>query len=282
MKLKIAICTKHDLFGALVLNHLIPKLSDHDLAVFFSIKTRSGELSVPELAQFKHLERDLPLNMLFPLIEKTSDAGELLTPMKLAQKYHFETTALKDLSPTGDGAALYAFEPDLIISVRFSLIFKQPIFSLSKFGIYNLHPGALPSFGGLFAPLRQMLSGTPELGCTFHRVDLGIDTGPIIDIAWVPLRQNICLMQHTSELYLSGIPLIVELIDNLAKNKEPVVSPQMTDQRGYFSYPGAEEFNAFKQKGMKLSDKHAYRAMLSLFTPPALNNQLDELVDAAF
>ena len=280
--MKIVICTKHDLFGAIVLNHLIPNLSEHELAVFFSVKTRSSESSVSELARFKYLERDLPINILFPLIEKTHNIGELLTPLQMAQKYHFETNVLRDLSATGDGATLYAFEPDVIISVRFSLIFKQPIFSLPKFGIYNLHPGALPSFGGLFAPLRQMLSGAPKLGCTFHKVDSGIDTGPIIDTAWIPLRQNFCLMQHTSELYLSGIPLIIELINNLALNKGPVVTPQIADQRGYFSYPEAAEFSALKQKGIKLTDKDAYRAMLSLFTPPILKNQLDELVDTAF
>jgi len=282
MKLKVAICTKHDLFGAIVLNHLIPNLSDHELAVFFSVKTRPSEASIPELVRFKYLERDLPLDMLFPLVDKAGDIVELLTPHQLSQKYHFKTNVLRDLLPTGDGATLYAFEPDVIISVRFSLIFKQPIFSLPKFGIYNLHPGALPAFGGLFAPLRQMLSGAPNLGCTFHKVDSGIDTGPIIDIAWVPFRQNICLMQHTSDLYLSGIPLILELIKNLAKNKDSAVIPQAAEQRGYFSYPEAAEFNAFRQKGMQLTDKNAYRAMLSLFTPPALKNQLDELVDAAF
>ena len=280
--MKIAICTKYDLFGAIVLNHLIPNLSEHKLAVFFSDKTRAGESSVPELARFKYLERELPLNTLFPLIEKTSNVGELLTPLQMTHKYHFETNVLRDLLPTGDGATLYAFEPDLIISVRFSLIFKQPIFSLPKFGIYNLHPGALPAFGGLFAPLRQMLSGAPALGCTFHRVDSGIDTGPIIDIAWVPLRQNLCLMQHTSELYLAGIPLILELVNNLVINKDPVITPQIADQRGYFSYPEAAEFSKFKQKGMKLTDKHTYRAMLSLFTPSTLKNQLDELVNSAF
>lgn len=280
--MKIAICTKHDLFGAIALNHLIPSLTEHELAVFFSHESLSDKSSVPELARINFLERDLPLNTLFPLIEKTRNVGELLTPLQMTQKYHFKTNLLRDLLPTGDGATLYAFKPDVIISLRFRLIFKGPIFSLPKFGIFNLHPGALPSFGGLFAPLRQMLTGAPALGCTFHRVDSGIDTGPIIDIAWVPLRENLCLMQHTFELYLAGIPLILELVNNLDINKVPVVIPQKADKRCYYSIPGSAEFSELKQKGMKLIDKHAYRAMLSLFTPPALKNQLDELVDSAF
>jgi hypothetical protein len=281
VKLKIAICTKHDLFGAIVLNHLIPSLSEHEIAVFFNDEIRSGESSVPELARFNLLERDLPLDTLFPLIEETGNVGELLTPLQMSQKYHFKTNSLRDLLPTGDGAILYAFEPDVIISVRFRLIFKQPIFSLPKFGIFNLHPGALPSYGGLFAPLRQMLSGAPALGCTFHRVDSGIDTGPIINIAWVPLRENLCLMQHTFELYLAGIPFILELVDNLVRNKVPVVTPQIADKRCYFNIPEAAEFSEFKKKGMKLTDKSAYRAMLSSFTPSTLQNQLDQLVDSA-
>ena len=89
-------------------------------------------------------------------------------------------------------------------------------------------------------------------------------------------------MQHTFELYLAGIPLILELVNNLVTNKDPVITPQIADKRCYFSIPEAAEFSEFKQKGMKLIDKHAYRAMLSLFTPPTLKNQLDELVNSAF
>lgn len=280
--MKIAICTKHDVFGAIVLNHLIPSLSAHELRVFFSQKTRPGESAVPELARLKLLERDLPLHQLFPLVDRTQEAGRLFTPHQLARRFQFETHVLNDLQPTGDGAALYAFEPDVIISVRFSLIFKQPLLDLPPLGVYNLHPGLLPAFGGLFAPLRQMLSGASRLGCTFHQVDSGIDTGPIVDISWVPLRQDHCLMQHTAELYLSGIPLIVKLIHQLNQHQQPVLAPQVVEQRGYYSYPDAEVFRAFKQKGLKLMDRQAYRELLSLFTPSRLTPELDDMVDSAF
>jgi len=52
----------------------------------------------------------------------------------------------------------------------------------------NIHPSLLPAFPGLRAIERALEAGVPETGCTVHLVDEGIDTGPVLARAVVPVE----------------------------------------------------------------------------------------------
>jgi phosphoribosylglycinamide formyltransferase-1 len=54
----------------------------------------------------------------------------------------------------------------------------------------NIHPALLPSFPGLHGQRQSLESGVKISGCTVHFVDEGMDTGPIIIQAAVPVLQN--------------------------------------------------------------------------------------------
>jgi len=53
--------------------------------------------------------------------------------------------------------------------------------------IMNIHPALLPSFAGLHAQRQALSYGVRVSGCTVHLVDEGMDTGPIIVQACVPV-----------------------------------------------------------------------------------------------
>ncbi len=53
--------------------------------------------------------------------------------------------------------------------------------------IINIHPSLLPSFTGLHVHERAIEAGVRFSGCTVHFVDKGLDTGPIIIQAAVPV-----------------------------------------------------------------------------------------------
>lgn len=53
--------------------------------------------------------------------------------------------------------------------------------------ILNIHPSLLPAFPGLHAQRQAIEYGVRYSGCTVHFVDVGLDTGPIILQAVVPL-----------------------------------------------------------------------------------------------
>ncbi len=56
--------------------------------------------------------------------------------------------------------------------------------------IINIHPALLPSFTGLHVHERAIEAGVRFSGCTVHFVDKGLDTGPIIIQAVVPVLDD--------------------------------------------------------------------------------------------
>jgi len=53
--------------------------------------------------------------------------------------------------------------------------------------ILNIHPSLLPAFPGLHAQRQALEYGVRVSGCTVHLVDEGMDTGPIVLQAAVPV-----------------------------------------------------------------------------------------------
>lgn len=56
--------------------------------------------------------------------------------------------------------------------------------------ILNIHPSLLPAFAGLQAQKQALVKGVKHTGCTVHFVDEGMDTGPIIAQAVVPVYED--------------------------------------------------------------------------------------------
>jgi len=56
--------------------------------------------------------------------------------------------------------------------------------------IMNIHPALLPAFSGLNVQKKAVEYGVKFSGCTVHFVDEGVDTGPVIIQAVVPVHDN--------------------------------------------------------------------------------------------
>ena len=54
----------------------------------------------------------------------------------------------------------------------------------------NLHPSLLPLFPGLHAVEQALEAKVSESGCTVHIVDTGVDTGPIVAQARIPVQDD--------------------------------------------------------------------------------------------
>lgn len=115
-------------------------------------------------------------------------------------------------------ASLKAHGVTLVILAGFMRILS-PYFVREFAGrIMNIHPSLLPSFGGAHAHRDVLAYGVKVSGCTIHFVDEGMDSGPIILQAAVPvadddtedtlaarvLEQEHVLYPKAIELYLKG------------------------------------------------------------------------------
>jgi phosphoribosylglycinamide formyltransferase 1 len=56
--------------------------------------------------------------------------------------------------------------------------------------ILNIHPALLPAFPGTHGPRQALQYGVKFSGCTVHFVDEGVDTGPVIVQAVVPVYDD--------------------------------------------------------------------------------------------
>ncbi|MFI5305026.1 MAG: phosphoribosylglycinamide formyltransferase [Nitrospiria bacterium] len=77
-----------------------------------------------------------------------------------------------------------------IVLAGYLKIVSAELLSAFSNRILNIHPSLLPAFTGLHAQQQALDYGVKVTGCTVHLVDSGIDTGPIIAQAAVPVFDN--------------------------------------------------------------------------------------------
>ncbi len=78
----------------------------------------------------------------------------------------------------------------LIVLAGFMRIVGKPLIDAYPNRIMNIHPALLPSFPGLHGQRDALDYGVKLAGCTVHFVDEGMDTGPVIIQAVVPVTDD--------------------------------------------------------------------------------------------
>lgn len=277
--MKILLCTKNDLFGADILNWLLPRLAGHELRVLLSDKTRAAENSIADLAVEKVLERDLPLGQLFPVIDAQPLRGELLSFHGLAERHQISIEKVYNINAQDAESQIRDFAPDVIVSARFSLIFKAKILEIPRWGTYNIHPGALPGYAGLFAPMRGLLNGEDRLGCTLHLVDEGIDTGAIHSVSWLPAVPARSVFGHISELYRLGLVRLISLLEGLEQGTPPTLKPQDRSAFRYYRLPGAVDFDDLRRRGTEPMHYPDYCRFIRRFWPDDMSLHAPEFFE---
>jgi methionyl-tRNA formyltransferase len=76
---------------------------------------------------------------------------------------------------------------DVIVSMSYNQIIRQPLIDLPPKGFINCHAGMLPFYRGRNILNWALINGETSFGVTVHYVDAGIDTGDIIHQVKVPI-----------------------------------------------------------------------------------------------
>lgn len=79
---------------------------------------------------------------------------------------------------------------DLVILAGYMKIVGKALLDVFPHRIMNIHPALLPCFPGTHGQRDAVAYGVRYSGCTVHFVDDGMDTGPIIVQAVVPVMQD--------------------------------------------------------------------------------------------
>jgi len=84
-------------------------------------------------------------------------------------------------------AELRGAEVDLVCLAGYMRILSGHFIREFHGRILNIHPSLLPAFPGLDAQHQAVAHGVKVSGCTVHFVDEGLDSGPIVKQAAVPV-----------------------------------------------------------------------------------------------
>jgi phosphoribosylglycinamide formyltransferase 1 len=117
-----------------------------------------------------------------PALARAAAAGVravLVDHMHHANRRSFEDALLVELR---------AAEIEAVVLAGFMRILTEHFVSAFPMRILNTHPALCPSFAGVNAPRQALDYGVKVTGCTVHLVDTGVDTGPIVFQAAVPVE----------------------------------------------------------------------------------------------
>jgi len=265
--MKIVLCVKRDILGSLALNRLVRHLAGHELSVLLSDKVMAAERAPGTPADQLFFERDLIVDHLFPALDAAPpDNPQHLTFRGIAREYGIPVDIVDDINAPETVARLRDLAPDLMLSNRFDLIFKAEAIAVPRLGLFNLHPGALPQYRGLYAPFRALMNKEARMGCTLHAIDPGIDTGPVVDIAWIEADPKRSVLWHYSRLYVAGADRFARLVQDLEAGRTVQPMTQDETQATYYRYPDDETLEAFRKGGGRLVDTLEYREMLASYS----------------
>ena len=86
---------------------------------------------------------------------------------------------------------LEAYQPDLCLCLGYRWLLTPQILAVPRLGVVNGHPSMLPRWRGPFPVAWAIREGDAELALTFHRMDEGFDTGPILAQGSRPMPEGL-------------------------------------------------------------------------------------------
>ena len=123
-------------------------------------------------------------------------------------------------------------QPDLIVVAAFGQFLSQEILSMPKYGCINVHASLLPKYRGA-APIQYaIIKGESESGVTIMQMDIGMDTGAMLDKVVVPIGANTTMGELHDELKVKGAELLLTVIEKIEAGTV-VAEPQNNDEATY-------------------------------------------------
>ena len=110
---------------------------------------------------------------------------------------------------------LKTMAPDAIVVVAFGQILPKSILDLPKYGCVNVHASLLPKYRGA-APIQwAVIDGEKESGVTTMMMDVGLDTGDMLEKVVIPIDRDETGGSLHDKLSLAGGELILSTLKKM-------------------------------------------------------------------
>ncbi len=271
--MKILVLANRDIASCCALNELLPKLhrSKHQLRCSLSAKVGSSSKQASALEILKHYEQDLFVETIFPQLEQANQVASSLSFNQLAEKYCDTSIVLENrINSPASIASLTEYSPDLIISIRYGVILKDPVIEIPRFGVINLHSGKLPDYRGVMATFWAMFNRESTISSTLHWIDSSaIDDGGIIGMTNNKLDKHKSYLENVLSLYPDGVELILDTVGQISRSENiATLESDKSSNTNYYTFPTANDIKKFQQDGFQLINEAAIQTLIhNKFTP---------------
>ncbi|MGD2071570.1 MAG: methionyl-tRNA formyltransferase [Gemmatimonadota bacterium] len=169
--------------------------------------------------------------VVFPSSRRSGPAGEIRSIVECRGHRVLE-------QPPGPRAGeltdlLESLAPDLGLVWSYPMLLPEAWLSLPRHGSVNVHFGVLPRYRGANGILSALLNDEERTGVTLHYLDAGIDTGPLIDLATFPIREDDDLITLLKKGRAAGALLLDLWLPRLLRRRVPSF-PQDEELAGYY------------------------------------------------
>src|SRR6266508_3093803 len=116
-------------------------------------------------------------------------------------------------------AQVQAWNPDVIVVAAFGQILRKDVLELPHFGCINVHASLLPRWRGAAPINAAILHGDEETGVTIMKMDVGLDTGPMLTQRSIPLTREDTAGSVFEKLSQLGADLLIETLPDYLSGK---------------------------------------------------------------
>ena len=184
------------------------------------------EVAVPSLDALVASDHEVVAVVTRP--DAPSGRGKRLTASPVAQRAEeLELEVLKPRRPRDEDfiARLTEIAPDCCPVVAYGALLPQRVLDIPRHGFVNLHFSVLPRWRGAAPVQHAVLAGDTETGATTFRIVLELDAGPTYGVVTEPIQPTDTSGDLLTRLSYSGSALLVETLDAVAAEVEPVPQP---------------------------------------------------------
>ncbi len=142
------------------------------------------DFAVPSLKALAADER-FSVKAVFTQPDKPVGRKRILTPpdVKVCAEELGLTVFQPDSLKNGDAEELIStLAPDVIVVIAYGKILPKSILGIPKYGCVNIHGSILPKLRGAAPIQRAVIEGEKITGITAMKMDVGLDTGDMIDV----------------------------------------------------------------------------------------------------
>jgi phosphoribosylglycinamide formyltransferase 1 len=107
--------------------------------------------------------------------------------------------------------------PDLVVLAGFLKLVGHRFLASYGGRVLNTHPALSPSFPGMHGPAEALAYGVKVTGCTLFVVDDGVDSGPIVAQAAVPVMEDDSVESLHERIKATERTVLVDAVGRIAR-----------------------------------------------------------------